>query len=76
MTIFDKTRRGREHQEVNELALEAALKNWEEAPEEEKPKYALAVLSNIGAMRSTLDDKVTNRKKALAIRSDANRAFE
>jgi len=74
MTIFEKTRRGRERQGVAKLTLETALKNWEEASEEEKPKRALAVLSNISAMGITLDECVTNREKAQAIRDDAKRA--
>ena len=73
MTMFDKSR-GRERQGIDERAINTALENWEKASEENKPKCAIAVLSNIGAVGGKLNEYISDPKKAQDIRDDAKRA--
>jgi len=75
MPYSDETRRGRERQGVNEHALEIALKDWEEATPEERPKCAFILLSHLGAEGKTLREYVTDKDKAKKIKDHADRAL-
>ena len=72
--LFSKDyRQGREAQEIARRSFNNALEAWKKAPEKEKPKRALEVMSHVGSMGLKLKDLIEDKKVVRAIKEDAQK---
>jgi len=65
---------GRETHDVGRFGAEQVIQTWKGAKEEDKPKFALAILSHANSLGKKLAELVPDEKVAEEIRKDAARA--
>lgn len=73
MSISNYARRGKESSDVDKHNFEEALKAWRKADPKNRHNRAIAVLSNVAAMKKKLADLVDS-KTAQDIRFDAQQS--
>lgn len=67
-------RRGRENHDATRNDFDQAVKRWQEAPHEEKPKHAQGILAHAGGMGKKLSELIPDSDVVNAIKEDAKRA--